>query len=74
MKTRNITAIERELRTAGHQVDRTLEDGPEPRTAFSDAHWVFRVDGEVVATGRALGPLEDAVRTWLEREPGNRPE
>lgn len=44
-----ITDIEAELRASGHQVERTLEDGPDQEAAFSDAQWRFRVDGELVA-------------------------
>ena len=65
MEVRGIQEVERQLRAAGHQVERTYEAPVVSRQEASDAEWVFRVDGKVVARGAAIGVLEEAVRRWM---------
>lgn len=63
---RDIASMERELRAAGHQIQRTYEAPVGSRQEFSDAEWVFRVDGKVVARGAAIGQLAAALQRWME--------
>lgn len=62
---KRIQELERDLRAAGHQVERTYEAPVESRQQASDAEWVFRVDGKVVARGGAMSELEEALRRWI---------
>jgi hypothetical protein len=59
-----IDELERELRAAGHEVEREYVMG-ELDTYDGDG-WVVRVDGEVVASAASLGGLEDRLRRWKE--------
>lgn len=55
---------ERELREAGHPVERTYEGGP------AEGQWLVWVNGEPAAERPAIGALEDALRRWRESPAG----
>lgn len=62
---KGIEDMERELREAGHDVDREyVFDGQD---SHDGAGWTVRVDGETVASGASLGALEDTLRGWMAR-------
>jgi hypothetical protein len=62
--------LEAELRAAGHQVERTFEAPVGSRQEFSDAEWVVRVDGKVIARGGAVGVLRDELAKWMGAREG----
>lgn len=66
MPRRDLKDMERELREAGHQTERTYEAPVMSRQTASDAEWVFRVDGKVVARGHAVAALEEDLARWME--------
>ena len=66
MSQRRIQDLERELREAGHQVERTYEAPVRSQQRSSDAEWVFRVDGKVVARGAGIGELEVELARWMD--------
>lgn len=61
----HITDIEHQLREAGHHVERIYEPPEGSLKPLSESQWYFRVDGQVVATGAAIGDLEENVRRWM---------
>ena len=66
MPRRDLKDMERELKEAGHQTERTYEAPVMSQQTASDAEWVFRVDGKVVARGRAMSALEEELARWME--------
>ena len=63
---RDIQALERELRAAGHEVQRTYEAPVRSQQRAADAEWVFRVDGKVVARGAEMDELAEELARWME--------
>ena len=63
MRRKTIEVLERELQEAGHDVERDYVMG-ELETYDGDG-WVFRVDGEVVASAASIGALEERLEAWL---------
>lgn len=66
MPRRDLKDMERELKEGGHQTERTYEAPVMSQQTASDAEWVFRVDGKVVARGRAMSALEEELARWME--------
>jgi ketosteroid isomerase-like protein len=61
---KSIEDMERELREAGHEVEREYEMGKALDTYDGDG-WVVRVDGKAVASAASLGGLEEGLGQWL---------
>ena len=71
MTRRDMKDMERELREAGHQIQRTYEAPDMSRQAAADAEWVFRVDSKVVARGRSPADLEADLARWMAERPAS---
>lgn len=65
---RDFQAMERELREAGHQVQRTYEAPVRSQQRAADAEWVFRVDSKVVARGADMAAMAEELERWIQEQ------